>query len=637
MCGFFGVIQGTQRVPDEALQRAAARVAWRGLDEQGAFQGEFCFLAHYRLSIIDLQTGAQPMTDVTGRYVIAFNGELYNYKELREDLRAAGHEFATASDTEVFLTGLAAQGAEFLHKAEGMFAAALWDRKEKALTLARDPLGKKPLFAWNMPGGGLAFGSSPAAFRDLPGWPGDLDSAAMLLFLHCGCIPAPLCIYRGCEKIEPGTVRTHWARGAAVDTRRYAALQFGRSRTAVTRDSIQHDLRRALEIRTRADVPLALTFSGGVDSGLLACLCRDIGYDMRLFNIDYESGAQKSLERANARRAAGILGLELIEENFVPDRIFSNLPDAYRHYDEPCDMLPLVYLYDILKTIRKHGVRVAITGNGADEIFFGYRGDERVRLRSGLLRLALNAAPAAVLPRSLKTLKRDGWPAFLMEKERAALAALMSALGVQGQELAAACAPFLWGLSDAAQRASFRRYSDYHMWRNLFIGTVASNYLLPDISGMHAQVEVRAPFLDWGLIRAVADMPDKMRIGSLFTHRHNKAVLKALYAARVGPQLAYDEKRGMGWNIRFDLWIRQEPVKSLMRNAMQGLSDFGFDPSWALGHYDAYCNGAAASGDQVMRAFMLFVWLKRETEGQDALQAWLEPVRNFAPGGAAHG
>ena len=164
-----------------------------------------------------------------------------------------------------------------------------------------------------------------------------------------------------------------------------------------------------------------------------------------------------------------------------------------------------------------------------------------------------------------------------------------------------------------------------------------SNYTLPDVSGMQAQVEARSPFLDWSFIQSVKDIDDKLRIGSYRSDADNKSVLKKMYAKRLGADLAYDKKRGMGWNIRWDMWMIHEPaVNSLFRRSIDSLSGYGIDPKWFAGHFDNYCKAdtfAAAGGDESVYGFMLALWLKKEFEGEGALEDWMAPLKGFKPTG----
>ena len=635
MCGIFGYVFGSAPPDAEALGRVASHVAYRGKDERGVYRDARCYLAHYRLSIISPAGGQQPMRDRSGRYVLVLNGEIYNYLELRRELETSGCRFSTQTDTEVLLEGLRAEGTAFLEKVEGMFAAALWDRREEQLTLMRDPLGKKPLMVWDTPDGGVAFGSSLASFRSLPGWQEDVSRAALIQLIRTGFVPAPLTIYTRARKVGPGWVERFHVPSRTWQRWQYATLQFKESAVMPEEDALMCDLRRSLAWRLRADVPVAMTFSGGVDSGVLACLATDLDRRLPLFNIDYEEEGNPRSERRIARLAAQRLGANLVEEDFVPEALFRDLPEAYRYYDEPSAQLPVVYVYQILQAIRKRGIKVVLTGNGGDELFFGYAGDHRYRLINDLLQAVLPWCPSRLLPGRLRRLKRLGWTAFLVEKERQAIADLAVAFGWNPDAILAESAGYLQYYRDAAEAAKFRRFTDYVLWRNLYFSGWSPNFLLPDISGMQAQVEVRSPFLDWRFIQRLTSIDERLRVGSYFSDRQNKAMLKRFYAGRLGNDLAYETKRGMGMNIRWDMWmVHEPPVRSFVESSLQLLGRYDIHPQWFLEHFQRYGRAphpASPSGAQVVTGLMLALWLKKERDGLSSLQEWVAPVERFQP------
>lgn len=639
MCGFFGAIGPKAGAEVERYAAAVEAIAFRGRDQRGDFRDDDAFLAHARLSIIDPENGRQPMRDAEDRFVLLFNGELYNYVELRAELEKEGAVFRTSSDTEVMLTGLRLRGADFLRGAEGMFALALWDRREKRLLLARDPLGKKPLFTWRAPDGTLFFSSSLDAFRRLPGWGGRINRAAVAALLRAGVVPAPLTVFEGAERLLPGGLLTYNARTGRRSLERYARLVFPETRAEADPEEVYAELRRAFEIRLRSDVPLGMTFSGGVDSGLLACLARDLGR-VTLYNIDYEAPGDESPERRNARAAAARLGLPLVEEDFAPESLFTGFAEAYRHYDEPCPQFPLVYAYQIFRTIRANGTKVVLTGNGGDELFLGYRNNLAVRWRSDLLRFLLPAVPAPFLPFSLRDLRRLGWAGWAAAREEEEVRARAADFGWPVEEVLGAARPWLDAYRDDLETAGIRRYTDFIVWHGLFLYGAASNYVIPDISGLQAQVEVRSPFLDWGFVRRFAGLRESGRVGSLFTHRKNKAVLRRLYAdglgaGRAGREIAYDKKRGMAWNIRWNMWIIHEPaVRAFFERTLGLLDDHGIPSAWFLRHFRNYCRHGrwAGPGDrEAVTGFLLAAWLKRTMEGVDALADWMAPLRGFRP------
>lgn len=638
MCGIFGY-SGRSEAP--ALERAQEAMAYRGHDARGVFQGEGMLMAHARLSIIALADGAQPMTEASGRHTLVFNGELYNYLELRRELEAEGEVFRTASDTEVLLVGLVRYGARFVARAEGMFAFALWDSTARRLMLGRDLLGKKPLHVWTGPDGSVAFSSSLHSFRHLPGWTGRTSPLGLALYMAKQYIPAPASIFEGCRKVQPGFLEIWDARSGEWTRERFRSFHFAPSLSRVlcsgsARELMLSELRRSLAVRCRADVPMGLTFSGGVDSGLLACLLWEAGVGLPLFNVDYDIAGNRSPERRNARIVAERLGFPLIEINFRPGNLFLALPQAYRHYDEPCNQLPMVYYFEMCQRIKQAGVTVVLGGNGPDEVFFGYNGNHMFRRHNFMVSRLPNMLPRFLLPNRHAAICDQGWERHVSGDMRGQLLEAGRTLGVAREELVGEMEPFLGALAAEVQDARFSQFQDYFAWHELRVsGACNGNYTLPDINGMQAQVEVRSPFLDQGFLNAAGRLHIRHKIGSMLTDRHNKSVLKKLYAERVGADIAYDDKRGLGWNIRFDLWIRQEPlVRDLFQGVLRRLGDFGIDSGPFVRAHETFCDFdryGGVGGDVAVGGFMLACWFIKEFEGEESLAEAMEATRSFSP------
>ncbi len=384
MCGFTGVLDpGTPREPELrlAIGRMNDTLVHRGPDDQGLWLDPQAGLAlgHRRLSILDLSPlGHQPMVSACGRYVLAFNGEIYNYLELRQAL-GEGIAWRGHSDTEVLLAWLAGRGVEAtLARLNGMFAFALWDRAERRLTLVRDRLGEKPLYyGWNC--GRFLFGSELKALAAHPLWQGELDRDALAAYLRLCYVPAPYSIYRGIRKLEPGTyatletrggdpiVRTYWSARAAVEGGLAAPFQ---GSEADGLDALESLLMDAVGLRMHADVPLGAFLSGGIDSTTIVALMQaQSARPVRTFTIGFHEAGFNEAE--HARAVAAHLGTDHNELYVTPQHCLDTVERLPRLWDEPfADSSQIPTL--LVSEMARRDVTVCLSGDGGDELFGGY-------------------------------------------------------------------------------------------------------------------------------------------------------------------------------------------------------------------------------------------------------------------------
>jgi asparagine synthase (glutamine-hydrolysing) len=385
MCGIAGFLElerrsGTQEL--EAIAGAmAARLAHRGPDDRGVFVDAEAGLAlgFARLSIIDLSpAGAQPMGSACGRYVITYNGEIYNAGELRPELEALGHLFRGHSDTEVMVEAIAEWGLRAtVERLIGMFAFALWDRKERSLIFVRDRLGIKPLY-WGRQNGRIVFASELKAFEALPGWRPELNVDALASYLRLAYVPSPHAIYRGIEKLAPGHGVTiaadgkterwaYWTLADAVRRGKEAPLEVSDTEAA---DALEALLGDAVARRLVADVPLGAFLSGGIDSSTIAAMMRaKSNAPVRTYSIGFNEAGYD--EAPHARSVARHLGTEHTELYVSPRQAQDVIPALPDIYDEPFADSSQVPTYLLSKLTRQH-VTVALSGDGGDELFAGY-------------------------------------------------------------------------------------------------------------------------------------------------------------------------------------------------------------------------------------------------------------------------
>ncbi len=390
MCGLVGVLGGRHASAEmrPLLERMAGAIRHRGPDDGGVWIDEARAIgfAHRRLSILELSpAGAQPMVSGSGALVIAFNGEIYNHLQLRADLAAVGGAPAWRghSDTETLLACIDAWGVDrALRAAAGMFAFALWDRRERTLTLARDRLGEKPLYyGWQgtAPDAPLLFGSELKALRQHPAFDPEIDREALTLLLRSNAVPAPHTIYRSTRKLPPGCHVTlslavphaepirYWSVDEAVRTGLDHPLDVGE---AEARDQLDACLTRIVGEQMLADVPVGAFLSGCIDSSLIAALMQKVSATpAKTFSIGFPD--RRHDEAVFARAVAEHLGTDHHELYVTPEQVLDVVPRLSDIYDEPhADSSQIPTL--LLSALARQTVKVALSGDGGDELFAGY-------------------------------------------------------------------------------------------------------------------------------------------------------------------------------------------------------------------------------------------------------------------------
>jgi asparagine synthase (glutamine-hydrolysing) len=618
MCGISGYVGADVRDLDHAASGAMrSAIAYRGHDDRTEWGDERNVrLFHTRLTIIDPQTGRQPMSTPDGRLTLIFNGAIYNYIELRKEYERLGAQFGTHSDTEAILQGYALKGPAVCDDLNGMFAFAIWDRDARELFLARDRVGKKPLY-WTRDDRHFCFASTIDAFRDLPGWSGRLDHASLALYGLLGAVPLDNSVFEGVHSLEPGTRATVSLASTEPRIERYWCMDFSTKSNSSSRElerEYEDLLVEATRIRLRSDVPIGLTFSGGVDSGSIAWACaKRLDTELDCYTIDYDTPEDPSPETANARAAAGALGLPWQHIQFDHHRdLLPELTTAYAHYDEPCQQMALVYSERLYREIRPNAT-VVLSGNGADELFTGYVGDERIRQRD-LLSSALGWARPLFnrSPRLPDYLRLPPVEAF-----RQTVIAQAGQHG--GAEMRERVAPIAQRIAERAEESGVSTWLDYNMFNALTCATRDTNYRLPDISGYAAQVEVRSPFLDHRMIEFAARLPARMKVSRVFSHTGNKHLPRAAYRRMVPPAVADSPKRGMAYNVRWDLSVARDPayLDAFKRayeaiDGIEGLDAAPYRSAWQAYIGDVNAERTPATAGTMMNGFMLGAWIERE-------------------------
>lgn len=584
------------------LDRMGETLIHRGPDAGSAWLDDRVALMHRRLSIIDLsEAGTQPMVSESGRYVIAFNGEIYNFRELRQDLIGQGHRFRTRTDTEVLLTLYETQGAACLEQLNGMFALAIWDRTAKRLFLARDRLGKKPLYFYSC-GSQFAFASEIKALLPLPFVKAELRYDALKDFFAYQYVPDPKSIYKNIHKLPPG----RWLEtdGTSIRQHRYWDLSFD-APSARSLNELSEELHEliddAVRLRMVSDVPLGAFLSGGVDSsavvGLMAkhserpvTTCA-IGFDSKRFD-----------EVEWARKVADQFGTDH-HEFTVRENVAGSLSRIAGYFDEPFADASFVPTFFVSQLARQK-VTVALAGDGGDENFAGYSkyhtdqienrlrglvpGPVRRTLFPSLAKLAGIAGirPALKAQSLLSTLARDPADAFFATNcfFRPEIWNQL-AIGELKQETEG------YDPADITRDYYRQAPADDHLSRILY--TDIKSYLPGDIlvkvdrMSMANSLETRAPLLDYRVVEFAARVPSRLKLHG----KEKKFILKKAFEGMLSEDVLYRKK--MGFSVPMADWLRKElreTAETLLLSPDSGLSGL-FDVAGIRRLWDLHQSG----------------------------------------------
>ena len=614
MCGIAGIVSaspGAAAVPRETALAMAERLGHRGPDGTRAWASPSgrCALGHARLKVIDLETGDQPMGNEDGSVQVVFNGEIYNFRELRAELEQAGHRFRSRSDTEVIAHGYEEWGEGVCERLDGMFAFALWDEARQRLVLARDRAGKKPLFVYEDEAR-ILFASEIKAILAVQGVDDTLDTRAIPLYLAYGYVPTPGTFYRRIRKLPPATWMALEADGSKREES-FWRLDFSpvdiAPQEAVLR--VRDLMRAAVERRLVSDVPLGAFLSGGIDSTLIVGLMSELmDQPVRTFSIGMADDATYD-ETEYARLASRRFGTEHTE--FVVEahqvELIDELVDGY---DEPFGDSSGIPTHIVSRLTREH-VTVALTGDGGDELFAGYARFQGAVLAESIPRWLVSAGDAVGrrLPhhpdfRSLSRRASRFFAAAALPPEERTL----RWIGFFADRLEEMLRP---ELRDSLTREEITESFRVPIERNRHLSPLArilalnfETYLLDDLlvksdrCSMAHGLELRSPFLDTALMELAASLPDDLRIrrGRLkFLLRnafHDLIPEPILKRGKMGFGIPIPtwfrthwrplvEERLLGSEARLWQWLQPEPVRRMAAAHFSGSADHGHQ-LWAL-------------------------------------------------------
>ena len=634
MCGIAGAVWNE---PDKALGQATLQrmidvLRHRGPDGEGMYldgarqMQPGVALGHRRLAIIDLAGGKQPLANENGSVWVVFNGEIYNFRDLRRRLEGAGHRFRTQSDTEVLVHLYEDDGPEFVTHLNGMFALAIWDARRQQLVLARDQLGKKPLVYRHEPGR-LLFASELKSILQVPGVPREIDPQALDEYLTYQYVPHPRTIFQGIAKLPPGhyavwregrlDVRPYWQPDFNVEDDR-PAEEYGRK--------LRELLTSSVEMRLQSDVPLGAFLSGGIDSTIIVGLMSKLAAEpVRTFCIGFPVGEFD--ETHYARAAAERFGTIHEEFQVRPDAM-EVLPRLVWHYDEPFADSSAVPTWYVSQLTRQH-VTVALTGDGGDELFAGYPRYLAVWLAEGFDRLPAivqriiaggfwqrfpsGARQKSVRRRFKRFVEMLGlsparryleWIAIFNEARRGALYSDEFLAGLPEHDP-------LGFLTAALARCGRRDSVTAFSLADLVTYLPCDLMTKVDIASMAHGLECRAPFLDYRVVELAARMP----VGLKFCRGHGKRILRKTFRDLLPKTI---RRRGkMGFGVPLDHWFRHE-LKDFAREVLlspSALERGYFRPQAVAQLFDEHQQGRFNHGYRLWALLILELWFREWIDG----------------------
>jgi asparagine synthase (glutamine-hydrolysing) len=536
MCGILGQIEWQRPVDPAAFARMLATLSARGPDGEGTrlLRDGRVALGHRRLAIVDLsEAAAQPMSNEDGSVWLTFNGEIYNFRELRKQLESRGHAFRSAGDSEVILHAYEEWGDDCVARLRGIFAFGLWDERRERLLLVRDRLGVKPLYYWAH-AEGVVFASQPRAILAHPRFRREVDPSAFQHYLELRYVPHDLAIWAGMRKLPAAHLLALDRRG--LRRQRYWELRYApvvRSAADAAR-LVRGKLEEAVRMQLVSDVPLGLFLSGGIDSSTTAAVAtRALERRLPSFTIGFEDA--EADERPFARATSTFLGTEAHEEVLTLEAALELIPDFVALHDEPFFDHSSLPTLAVSRLARRHGVPVVLSGDGADELFAGYRWYE--------------GEPARRPP---------AWRRLAGRGSRAERDLLADHLARVSPLAGAAAAELMQGAPGPAALELFRRFDSATapavtrlQLVDLHTFLVDDVLLKVDHASMACGVEVRVPFLDHELVEAAFSIESRV----LFAEGERKALLKRAAASWLPPEILTDRKKG--FSPPLEAWMRE--------------------------------------------------------------------------------
>ena len=619
MCGIAGFIskENTRIAEREQLLDAMCKIiTHRGPDEQGTTVEGRAALGMRRLSIIDLKSGQQPIYNESGDKFIVFNGEIYNFRELKIELESLGHKFKTSSDTETILHAFEEYGTNCLEHLRGMFAFAIWDKTDESLFIARDRVGKKPLFYSLTKNGEFVFGSELKSLLKNDNVSREIDFSALDSYLTFGYVPEEFCIFKEVRKLQPGHFLTY--KNGEIKTEKYWDFTYAKPVEIKTEaeyiEELQRLIKEAVKIRLVSEVPLGAFLSGGVDSStVVAMMSQLLDVPVKTFSIGFNEDSFNELKFA--RMAADHFKTEHHEFIVTPDLV-EIIDDLVWHFDEPFADPSSLPTYMVSKMAREY-VTVALSGDGGDEVFAGYtryandkkrRGFEKLPkvIRQNVLQKLSEKLPSGTYGKnflyntSLDAIDRYIDSVSYFNKLRRKSLYSNEFLAKLGSGFGAGEVVF----EQLATSVSTGNDVDNLLYLD------SKTYLPGDIltkvdrMSMATSLEARVPFLDHKLIEFVTQMPSELKLKGLET----KYILKKAMEGIVPKEILYREKQGFG--VPINEWINVQLKERILETLgdKRTLERGYFEPKYIQNLLDEHARGRRDHSHSLWIILMLELW-----------------------------
>ncbi|TDL77547.1 asparagine synthase (glutamine-hydrolyzing) [Rhodococcus qingshengii] len=616
MCGFIGCVHDKeQNYRDEQKQLFKNMndiITHRGPDDDGFFYDDHIQFGFRRLSIIDIECGHQPLTYENERYWIIFNGEVYNYVELREELLKEGLQFATNSDTEVIIALYSHLKEKAVEKLRGMFAFTIWDKQEQTLFGARDPFGIKPYFYF-VDGEKTFFASEKKSI--LLALENDvLDYDSLQYYLTYQFVPEPNTMSKGIHKLEPGHYFTKKI-GSPMEIKRYWKAHFNPIQKPESDfiKEIQDVLIDSVKMHMRSDVPVGSFLSGGIDSSIIASIAKQFHPAIKTFSVGFEHQGFSEIDVA--KETAEKLGVENISYVITPQEYMNELPKIMWHMDDPLADPACIPLYFVAREARKH-VTVVLSGEGADELFGGYniyREPQDLEIFNKIPRAGkiLLKGIANIMPEGMKGksfIERGVTPMeeryignanmFTEEEKRELLSVYR-----EGLHFTDITKP-LYTESKSYDPVDRMQYIDIHTWMR---GDIL---LKADKMTMAHSLELRVPFLDKEVFEAASKIPTSLKTANGTT----KYILRKA-AEGIVPEHVLNRKK-LGFPVPIRHWLKNEMNEWAKTIIRESNTDHLFNKAYVLNLLEDHCQGKADNSRKIWTVLIFMIWHQVYIEGK---------------------